>query len=333
MLSMTKAGALAVLVLLARVGAQTPAGTHPIPLRNDVPRAGREILVLRNHELKKGAHERFYDLSRGDYWPFFERLGARVVGQWKVIGAGAPDDIYRLVRYASFEHWQGTRQGPDVRLGGNGPAREKGQQALGDRGGLQTGSKGAYFLEGMMAPGGPYFMPGLDESYDLVQAGQRPVATEAAIPVRAGAEQPGRDIVELRYQRIRKGGFDRFAEDTRSRIWPWEEKLGARPIGQWKVIYPAVPSRTAESPDYDEVITMTRYASEDHRHAMRPEEAVFMGGNGPDWRAWRTALDAQRAAVLDTRIELMEGHIFQSPPVYLPGLPERYRPTQGPREH
>jgi hypothetical protein len=283
-------------------------------VRNDVPRPGREVLVLRNHELRPGGHEPFYQLSRDLYWPFFERLGARVVGQWKVIG-GSPgartiDDVYRLVRYASIEHWQATRQG---------------QQGLGDRGGLQTGSKGAYFLEGMMAPDGPRFMPGLAETYERVDASQRPAATEEKIPVRVGAAVPGREVVELRYQRIRKGGFDRFAADTLARIWPWEEKLGARAIGQWKVVHPPAPSRTAENAEYDEVITMTRYASAEHRQAMRADEAVYMGGNGPDWLAWWAAVDAQRVATLDTRSELMEGHMFQSPPVYLPGLPEKYR--------
>ena len=151
--------ALAALTLCVRVETQT--ARPPRPVRNDVPRPGREILVLRSHELAPGGHETFYQLSRDLYWPFFERLGARVVGQWKVIGGDgqALDDVYRLVRYASFEHWQATRQGPDVGLGGNGPAWEKGQQGLGDRGGLQTGSKGAYFLEGVMAPDGPRFMP------------------------------------------------------------------------------------------------------------------------------------------------------------------------------
>src|SRR6476469_9156807 len=142
--------ALSMSMLCARVQTQT---TAPRPVRNDVPQPGREILVLRNHELKPGGHEPFYQFSRDAYWPFFERLGARVVGQWKVVagGAGAPgggDDVYRLVRYASFDHWRATRQGPDVGLGGNGPAWESGQQGLGERGGLQTGSKGAYFLEG-----------------------------------------------------------------------------------------------------------------------------------------------------------------------------------------
>ena len=319
----------AMLALFVRLEAQTPA-SRPRPVRNDVPSAGREILVLRNHELKPGGHEPFYQFSRDSYWPFFERLGARVVGQWKVTvpdggNAQAADDVYRLVRYASFEHWRATRQGPDVALGGNGPAWEQGQQGLGERGGLQTGSKGAYFLEGVIAPDGPRFMPGIAEEYERIDAGRRPSATDEKIPVRAGAAVAGREVVELRYQRIRKGGFDRFAADTAAKIWPWEEKLGARAIGQWKVVHPAAPNRTTENPDFDELITMTRYASAEHRQAMSVDSAVYMGGNGPDWQAWRSALDAQRAVTLDTRAELMEGHMFQSPPVYLPGLPERYR--------
>lgn len=320
--------ALVVLALAALgVRAETQA-TPPRPVRNDVVKAGREILVLRNHELKPGGHEAFYQFSRDSYWPFFERLGARVVGQWKVTApdtAGAKnDDVYRLVRYASFEHWQATRQGPDVGLGGNGPAWETGQQGLGDRGGLQTGSKGAYFLEGLTAPDSPRFMPGLAEQYERVD-GERPAATDEKIPVRAGAAVQGREIVELRYQRIRKGGFDRFSTGTLAAVWPWEEKLGARAIGQWKVVHPPAPNRTGDSAEFDEVITMTRYASAAHRQAMGPDVAVYMGGNGPDWRAWHAALAEQRAVTIETRSELMEGHLFQSVPVYLPGVTERYR--------
>lgn len=90
---------------------RTPAA--PLPVRNDVPKPGREILVLRNHQLRKGGYEAFYKFSRDAYWPYFERIGARIVGQWKIIEpAAAPNadrEVYRLVRYASFEHWQMTR--------------------------------------------------------------------------------------------------------------------------------------------------------------------------------------------------------------------------------
>jgi hypothetical protein len=135
--------------------------------------------------------------------------------------------------------------------------------------------------------------------------------------------------VELRYQRIAKGRFDELAAQTRDAIWPWEEKLGARPIGQWKVIYPNAPNRTVESPAFDEVVTLTRYASDAHRRAMAPDRAVLLGGNGPDWRAWRAALDAQAPLILETSSELLRGEMYNSPPVYTPSLGERYRIKAG----
>lgn len=219
--------------------AQNPS--RPIAVRNDVPRSRNEVLVLRNHELRPGGHEPFFQISRDRLWPFGMRIGVRVVGQWKVVdpagGATAKyDDVYRLARYASFDHWLDTRESAQTSLGGNGPAAEERGGGIADRASSsQTGSKGAYFLQGRMAPGGPYYMPALEEQYELLP-GQHPAATDEVIAVRHNVAQPGPEIVELRYQRIRKGAFERFVQDTQDNIWPWEEKLGARPIGQWKVI-------------------------------------------------------------------------------------------------
>ena len=212
--------------------AQPPPATQPRPVRNDVPKPGRELLVLRNHQLQKGGHDAFYRFSRDRYWPYFERLGARVVGQWKLIDpAPKPsddrEDIYRLVRYASFEHWQMTRGTQQVSLAGNGPAFENGQQGVQDRGNLELGSKGAYFLEGEMAPDGPLHMPGLNEQYELVSSGDRSPTSRSEIAVRLDAAQPGDEVVVLHYQRIQKGAFDRFVGMTRSAIGPFEAKLGA----------------------------------------------------------------------------------------------------------
>jgi hypothetical protein len=343
-------------VAAAVVGAQTgprasssPAGQKaaeaPIPVRNDRAKPGRELLVLRQHELRKGGHEEFYRLSAQNVWPFMERNGVRIVGQWKITESSEAlppdlDHVYRLVRYASFEHWQASRStlsngasaadggGGDIRLGGNGPAQALTQAGYTDRGALEVGSKGAYFLEGVDAPGGPYFMPGLGESYDLIESGVRPAPTGGPIPVRVDVAQPGDEIVEVRYQRIAKGSFERFVEATRSAVWPWEEKLGARPMGQWLVAHPAAPSRTAENGGYDEVITMTRYASRAHRLAMQEDEAVFMGGNGPDYGAWRAALRLQRDLTRLTSIDLAQGFFYESPPKFLPGLKERYQPKK-----
>jgi hypothetical protein len=276
------------------------AAQPPNPVRHDVAKPGKEILVLRNHRLQAGGHEQFYLASREDVWPYFERMGARVVGQWKVIRtdavrAAGQEDVYRLVRYAGIEHWEATRF--QRTTAGDGPAFEKDQKGRKERATIEVGSRGAYFLQGETAPGGPYFMPPLRESHELVESGRRPAATEPHIPVRVDVAQPGVEVVAIRYQRIQKGAFDRFVELTRAHVWPWEEKLGARPIGQWKVIFPSASGvtersrgttlMTAESAEYDEVITMTRYASPAHHEAMSPDRAVHMGGNGPDWQAYR----------------------------------------------
>lgn len=311
-------------------GQTAQPGTQPIPVRNDVARPRNEVLVLRNHELRPGGHEPFFQMSRERLWPFGMRIGVRIVGQWKVVdpeGRAAPsdDDVYRLARYASFEHWLDTRQATQISIGGNGPAADARAGGTNDRAGaFERGSKGTYFLQGRTAPGGPYYMPGLKEQYELVP-GERPAATDEVIAVRLDVSQPGRELVEFRYERIRKGTFERFVQQTEEAVWPWEEKLGVRPIGQWKVIHPKAPSRTSESPDVDEVITLTRYASYAHWKATRPDQAVFLGGNGADWQTWRAALAVQRGLIIQARTEFMEGFMFYSPPTYLPSLPERYR--------
>jgi hypothetical protein len=310
------------------LSAQAQGQPAVVAVRNDRPQAGTEVLVLRHQQLQKGAHDEYYRASREGVWPWYEKIGTRVVGQWLVIDpAGttslAADDAYRLARYASFAHWQATRDGQNARLGGNGRDRERSTQSGRERTGVQTGSKGAYFLQGEFAPTRPLFMPGLSETYERID-GQASV-DDAIIAVRSDVAQPGRELVELRYQRIAKGSFDRFVASTRDAIWPWEEKLGARPLGQWKVIYPNAASRTSESPDYDEVITMTRYASFGHWQAMQPDRAVLMGGNGPDWQAWRSALETQRGLTRETSAEFLEGEMYHSPPVFMPPLGERYQ--------
>ena len=307
-----------------------PAQTPPRPVRNDVVQPRRELAVLRNHQLRKGGHEPFFAFSRDGLWPYFDRIGARVVGQWKVIDpasqAADREDVYRLTRYASFDHWLATRSGNANPLGGDGPAWQKGQAGVIGRADLEVGSAGAYFLEGQINQGGPYFMPALPETYRLVGSGQRPAPSTPAIPVRADVAQPGQEVVELRYQRIRKGTFDDFVAITAASIWPWDEKLGARPIGQWKVVHPQnTSSRTATnalgaaalrfittpSRDYDEVVTLTRYGSRTHREALSSDErAMFEGGNGPDWQAWKSALERQKGLTISSKVEVLEGFMY-----------------------
>ena len=326
--------ALTVLVEPGAAGQTVPGADPPVAVRNDVARPlgpGDEVLMLRHQRLQKGSHELYYRASVLGVWPWFERLGARMSGQWQVVypeGGGSDefDEGYRLARYASVEHWRHTRGPRSVALGGNGPNAERNRLALEMRRQVAMGSDGGYFLQGVTATTKPQFLPGLEEDYVRVDE-TRPDADddEAVFAVRNDVHEPGTEIIELRYQRIRKGTFDRILESTVLRVWPFEEKVGARPIGQWKVIYPDAPSRTEESPDYDEMVTMTRYASHDHYLAAQLGQAVFLGGNGPDWDGWREALRSQHELTLETTVEFLQGFQYTSPPVYQPGLAERYR--------
>ena len=76
----------------------------PCPVRDHVARSWSEQEVLMPG-------------SRHGVWPWYEKVGARVVGQWKVIylerapdvGNAAYDEVYMTTRYASYQHWRATR--------------------------------------------------------------------------------------------------------------------------------------------------------------------------------------------------------------------------------
>jgi hypothetical protein len=153
---------------------QVKDADRPHPVRNDVAQSGEEIVTLRYFKIKKGSFDEFLRVSVEGVWPYFEKLGSRVIGMWKVITpagvAGAPpaeskdfDEVYLSTRYASIDHWKASRDG--VLHGGNGPDWDKCKAAL-DRRAALTISSNVIFLKGSMAPGGPYFMPGLNESYE-----------------------------------------------------------------------------------------------------------------------------------------------------------------------
>lgn len=142
------------------------------PVRNDVAQSGHEIAILRHWRIKKGGYEEFRRVSEEGVWPFFEKIGARIVGMWKVVPPSGEtelspdwDEVYLLTRHASMAHWKMTREA--ARLGGNGPDWEKCREALRVRHSL-TLEISAQFLEGGISPGGPYFMPGLDERYQEI---------------------------------------------------------------------------------------------------------------------------------------------------------------------
>lgn len=324
--------------LAALDGGHVQAQEVAKPVRNNVAVPGKEVLILRHQKLKKGSHEDFYKLSREGVWPWFEKIGTRVVGQWKVTHPDGSEDSeeydegWRLARYASYDHWAATRQGDN--LGGNGPDFQKNGEALQARREHLLGSDGAYFLQGSMAPGTPYYLPGTDEKYTQTANAQDSASHDPGsaglldedsdvgpIPVRNDVAQAGREVVTIRYWKIKKGYFADFYKASEEGVWPYFEKIGARVIGQWQVIHPEADTRE-ESAEYDEVILMTRYASYAHWQATR--QPATLGGNGPDYDKMREAIAFRRTLSLETKLTFMEGYMYHSPPKFTPGLKEQY---------
>ena len=146
-------------------GALAPVAEEaPRAVRNDAHRAGREIVTLRYFKIEPGAFPEFLAASRDGVWPYFEKIGARVIGMWRVVPppAGTPasteyDEVYLATRYASAEHWSATHD--TVAHGGNGPDWEACKKALDYRESVTLESH-VTFLDGELAPGGPYFRRG-----------------------------------------------------------------------------------------------------------------------------------------------------------------------------
>jgi hypothetical protein len=151
----------------------TQGAGKPQPVRNNVAQPGEEIVTIRYFRIKKGTFDQFLKASQEDVWPYFDKIGARVIGMWKVFpaegveGQAKPgndyDEVYLSTRYASLEHWKATRDA--TLLGGNGPDWEKCQRGLALRQSL-TISTNVIFLKGAMAANAPLFMPGLNEAYE-----------------------------------------------------------------------------------------------------------------------------------------------------------------------
>ena len=154
------------------------------PVRHGRYKPGQEIVTLRRFRIKKGSFEEVRRLSEDGVWPYFEKMGARIVGQWlrvyplpgEIEGlersgdlpAEDPsyDEAYMMVRYVSYEHWQATRPPVMAKLGGDGPAYDACVEALRRRGDL-TQESSVRFLQGHWRGNPPIYSPGLDESYEL----------------------------------------------------------------------------------------------------------------------------------------------------------------------
>lgn len=140
-------------------------------------------------------------------------------------------------------------------------------------------------------------------------------------PVRNDVAQAGEEIATLRYFKIKKGSYPEFLKASQEGVWPYFEKIGSRVVGMWKVIHPPVEG-VADSTDYDEVYLMTRYASVAHWEASR--EPQKHGGNGPDWDTCKKALDLRASLTLETHVTFLQGDTRNSPPMFLPGLDEKF---------
>lgn len=147
---------------------RTPAGATG-PVRNMTAQPGEEIVTIRHWRIKKGTFPQFLKASQEGVWPFFEKIGARIVGMWQVIpspeGSGVAtdyDEVYLMTRYASLEHWSASRNA--AAMGGDGPDYAALQAGLAVRQSLSLETKVTY-LKGVTGPLGPVFMPGTGEKF------------------------------------------------------------------------------------------------------------------------------------------------------------------------
>jgi hypothetical protein len=159
---------------------QLPPNNNPIqmnrdaaatrgPVRNLAAQPGEEIVTIRYWKIRKGGFPQFLEASQKGIWPFFEKIGARIVGMWQVIpGPDQPpaspdyDEVYLTTRYASLEHWAATRDA--AAMGGDGPDYAELQKALAVRQSLTIETR-VTFLKGATGPLGPVFMPGTGEKF------------------------------------------------------------------------------------------------------------------------------------------------------------------------
>lgn len=174
--------AAAVLLLAACTTAQAPTAAPPAapaatsrepaargPVRNLAAQPGEEVVTLRYWKIKKGTFPQFLEASQTGIWPFFEKIGARIVGMWQVIPGpndppGSPDydEVYLMTRYASIAHWAATRDA--AAMGGDGPDYAKLQASLAIRQSLSIETK-VTFMKGATGPLGPVYMPGTGEKF------------------------------------------------------------------------------------------------------------------------------------------------------------------------
>jgi hypothetical protein len=153
------------------MSASAPGATGPV--RNLAAKPGEEIVTLRYFKIRKGSFPEFLKASQEGVWPFFEKIGARIVGMWLVIpdpeGEGVSadyDEAWLMTRYASLEHWSATRDA--AALGGDGPDYAAMQAGLATRRALTLETRVTY-LKGVTGPLSPVFLPPTGERFEKVE--------------------------------------------------------------------------------------------------------------------------------------------------------------------
>jgi len=323
-----------VLALLLLLSSVNTVNAQAVPVRNDVPRVGQqEVIMMRHAYLEEGQYDYWKQESVNGVWPWFGRLGARMIGDFEVIyplsddETPGQDEALRFARYASYEHWQATRRitannptGGAIVLAGGGGLSDGSGAGLRNRGTVAQGSKEAVFLQGYMAETRPIFMPGTGETFETTTGGS---AADSPNPVALMAAQANDEILALQYRRIKKGTFQEVYELSHDGLWPYLEKIGVRPVGQWKIAY--LPAGTPiENIDYDEVYSLSRFASLEHYEAINAS-AVSLGGDGPDYDAAVRAFGLINQLTLESSVRFLKGPLFDSPPVYAPPVDAEYR--------
>jgi hypothetical protein len=151
-------------------GVRENTNSIPKPVRNDTAIASTPIVTKRYFKIQKGKFPEVLKVSQEGIWPFFEKIGSRVIGMWLVAhpdgvdSETSPDydEVYLMTQYASVDHWRATRE--MAAIGGNGPDFDKCMEAIRYRRSL-TIETSLQFLQGSTWTNPPYYMPGLEEEY------------------------------------------------------------------------------------------------------------------------------------------------------------------------
>jgi hypothetical protein len=332
--SETQSFVIALVCSVISVFPQVEFAQEVVPVRNEVARVGQqEVIMMRHAFIEEGEYAFWERESRRKVWPWFQRLGARMIGDFEVIypevtdESPGQDEALRFARYASYEHWQATRRanvenptGGSIVLAGKGNLSVTSDMGLSNRRTVLQGSKEAVFLQGHMAQTRPLYMPGTREAFrEAVDSS----GDDLPVPVSHKSASPNDEVLILRYRKIKKNAFQELYEIERGDVWPYLEKIGGRPVGQWKVIY--LPNGTPiESPEHDEDYSLIRYASLDHYKAVVTDPRA-LGGDGPDFQRQQEAKSLINELILSTSYRVLKGPLFNSPPVYAQPHDLKYR--------